>query len=252
MKKMIPLAILIVLAATGTLLYYFYPSSPEEFYTTDEAKELINEVYPEAKVDVVQEIIKVTESHAFVPFISEDNYMGASFWGWKNHKWKLTIVENSLLPKIWRIDKEDPEEAYIVWNIHPAMETDKLGIYMHRPRHYYEMNEVEHYEPQFQFEEIYSLKEHTYGAKQIPEDWTITLKNYYRLEEVDYLQEFITGNALMRIGWYPLNEAEEETLPEGGYYQKNGVYDHDEKYQALQYLPMLSEQELERDLGEKE
>ncbi|CDO04389.1 hypothetical protein BN988_02946 [Oceanobacillus picturae] len=216
MKKMIPLAILIVLAATGTLLYYFYPSSPEEFYTTDEAKELINEVYPEAKVDVVQEIVKVTDYHAFVPFISEDNYMGASFWEWKNHKWKLTIVKNSLLPKIWRIDKEDPEEAYIVWNIHPAMETDKLGIYMHRPRHYYEMEEVEHYEPQFQFEEIYSLKEHTYGAKQIPAEWAITLKNYYRLEEVDYLREFITGNAHMRIGWYPLNEAERRDVTRRG------------------------------------
>ncbi|WP_042225086.1 hypothetical protein [Oceanobacillus manasiensis] len=252
MKKMIPLAILIVLVATGTLLYYFYPSSPEGFYTTDEAKELINEVYPEAKVDVVQEIVKVTDSHAFVPFISQDNYMGASFWEWKNHKWKLTIVKNSLLPKIWRIDEEDPEEAYIVWNIHPAMETDKLGISMHRPRHFYEMNEEEHYEPQFQFEEIYSLKEQTYGAKQIPEEWAITLKNYYRIEEVDYLQEFITGNPLMRIGWYPLNEAEEETLPEGGYYQKNGVYANDEKYQTLQYLPMLSEQKLEKDLDEKE
>ncbi|WP_404458079.1 hypothetical protein [Oceanobacillus kapialis] len=246
MNKLIALITgLLMIAGIGVLIYYIVPTTPEAFYTPDEAKERINQKYPEAKVDVVQEVVKVKDTHAFVPYISEDNYMGASFWEWRNHKWELTVVKNSLLPEIWRLDGENPEDAYIVWNIHPASKWGSFGLYMYRTPYYYEMNNKEYYKPQIQFEEIYSLKEQTYGVQKIPEEWANFIKDYNSLEGNENTEFSIVGNGDTRIEWIPYDKNKGATIV-GDYYKMNEDYGESDDRLAFNYLSMLSEIDLER------
>ncbi|QPC47616.1 hypothetical protein [Mangrovibacillus cuniculi] len=143
---------------------------------TEQLVEDINVLFPEVEAEEIQDIIFLDNRHVVVPFISEDNQYGVSYWAWENFNWKVLNIRSKGDPELWMLDKKDPSTYHIVWNIHPDDEMKGINFYLTKDRQYRILNGVTHqYGPKVFLEEKVDLEGKTYGVKKFTRQWSTTI-----------------------------------------------------------------------------
>src|SRR5690554_1062982 len=157
MKKKQVFIILALIVLTA-VVYLFYFAAPGEFPQKDALITEINE-YTGANAHEIQDIIKIDERHAFVPYISKDEFYGFSFWVWDKYRWKVVRVSTWGRPEVWKIKENDPSSYHIVWNFSPKEEFRELKFYLLRDRNGYRSGDISVYMPKVQMEETLPFAE---------------------------------------------------------------------------------------------
>jgi len=156
--------------------YWIISAKPGAFHDATQLIDKINDVFPQAQAKVIQDTIKLDDKHIVVPFISENDDYGLSYWVWKHYSWKLVYVSTRGLPELWKLGN-DPSTYHIVWNLHPDSNVDSLHFYMERHRGYRVSRGIEHYYyPKIQLDEAVSLEGKTYGSMKLWDDWSATIR----------------------------------------------------------------------------
>ncbi|TFB23868.1 hypothetical protein E3U55_03370 [Filobacillus milosensis] len=199
------------------LIYWFYFSKPTDFPSDQQLAKEINQIFPKADVDTIQDTIILDSEHVFVPFVSSNEEYGSSYWTWEKHKWKPVYINTVGDPLVWRIDSKDPSSSFIVWNIHPRDNVNYMRFYMIRDRGYHISYGIHTYIPQIQMEKQLSLKEQGYGVLKLPIEWGNFLTRANRLAKAQ--NPNVTFNSLLPdasvyIGWMPYNSDDELVFPE--------------------------------------
>jgi hypothetical protein len=215
-------------------IYWFYFSKPGPFLKNNDILLEMNRTYPEVSAKTVQDTIFLDKKHVFVPFISERDRYGLSYWIWKNHKWKVAYIENAGQPKIWKISKKDLKTHYFIWNIHPEDQLKTLRFFLIRNRGFHGTNDSYSYLPRVQMENSVSIKQKPYGVMKMPKDWVSFMSPFIKVESAklpeSIFQTFILEQH-MYIGWIPYDQSGKETFPEksvngNGYSMEDIVIDH--------------------------
>ncbi|NIK79120.1 hypothetical protein FHS15_004278 [Paenibacillus castaneae] len=241
-KKII---ILVSLAAIALIVILFYNAQPKDFPNDKQLIENMNGHYPEAGALKVQAATRLDERHAVVPFISSDDHYGVSYWIWKGLKWKLARVDTGE-PKLWKLNANDPSTYYLVWNIDPKDQLNRINYYLIGPRGYSITQKPESniYTPKIQKQFSSAVEEQTYGVLQLPEEWVQIMSSSLQLNKArqpsDIFQNRSFGSPI-HVAWMPINQAEEMKNPiytfNGGHYQLEKI--------NLDYLQIINQDELE-------
>lgn len=211
----IGLGIFVVLSSA--IIYSFYFSEPATFPENASLVKEINSFFPEADANVIQDTIPVDEHHVLVPFISNKNDYGLSYWVWKKHQWNVASIDTKGEPKIWKINRNQPSSYYYVWNIHPDDRLSSIDFYLIRDRGYIVSEGVENYKPRIQMEMGVSLKEKSYGLMPLPDDWVTIINTFTNVESANQPNDFMTSffpEQHMFFGWIPYTQKNKETFPE--------------------------------------
>jgi hypothetical protein len=217
-----------------SFIYWFYFSEPKPFLRTNAILEELNQTYPEVSAKTVQDTIFIDSKHIFVPFISERDQYGLSYWVWSNHKWKVAYIENTGQPKLWKISKKDLKTHYFVWNIHPQDQLKTLRFFLIRDRGLHGSTDGYTYLPRVQMEKSISIKQKRYGVMELPKDWISFMDSYIKVESAKQpnssFQSFIPEHQ-MYIGWIPYDHNGKVTFPErslngNGYSMEDVSIDH--------------------------
>lgn len=242
-KKII---ILVSLAAIALIVILIYNGKPKQFPNVERLIESINGHFPEASALKVQDIARLDERHAVVPFISSDDHYGISYWIWKGLKWKLARIDTRGEPILWKLNANDPSTYYLVWNIDPKDQLDNLDYYLIGPRGYSITQKPESniYTPKIQKQFSAALEEHTYGVLQLPKEWVQIISSSLQLNKArqpNRVFQNMTFNPIMHIVWMPISQAEQMPFP------SNSVNGH--SYQVdnmnLEHMRIINEAELE-------
>lgn len=205
-KKGYVVFIIILLSMT---VYWFYFSTPTSFPTNQQLIEEINRIFPKATASIIQDTIPIDERHVFVPFISQKDDYGLSYWVWKNHKWQVASIDTKGQPILWKRSVNDPASFYFSWNIHPNDQLSSIHFYLIRDRRYRFAEGIERYYPRIQMEKSVSLQEKSYGLMQLPDDW-VTLMHAYR--EGESARQSL--EQLLFFGWIPYNRTNQQHFPD--------------------------------------
>lgn len=160
--------------------YWFYQSIPTDFPGKEFANSEIMDLFPEADIQEIQEIIMLDEKHVFTPFITNQQSYGGSLWEWKYHKWQFISIDTDFKPRIWKAEPENPASYIILWNFHPDNNLKSLTFYLKKEKGYSVTEGKELYQPSIQMEYIQPLDgELSYGYMEIPRQWRefITIEN---------------------------------------------------------------------------
>ena len=169
--KLILLAVIVLISA-AVAVYCLYLSPPKEFPSKEEITESMMNTFPEADIKEIQDIIFLDDRHAFVPFITKSDGYGFSFWEWDKHDWHFSSIDTGATPRIWKIDKKNPAENFIVWNFHPENDLKSLTFFLMKDRGYSVTDGKENYQPKIQMNfKVDMVGEKTYGFTKIPNQW---------------------------------------------------------------------------------
>jgi hypothetical protein len=217
MKKkvwtLVGLGVLVVVPSI--ILYWFYFSKPVSFPTNEQLVEEINSIFPEAASSVIQDTIPVDERHVVVPFISNDNDYGLSYWIWKKHKWRVATINTKGEPKIWKINRKDPSSFRLVWNIHPEDQLSSIAFYIIRDRGYQITDGIDNYVPRIQMEKKVSLQEKSYGMMELPDEWMGVMNSHIEAQKTELFFNDFFPERNMFLGWIPIDQSDKETFPKG-------------------------------------
>lgn len=237
----------ILLNGIGIILvcffYWFYFSKPGPFLQDKEILSIMNKQYPEVSATTVQDTIFLDKSHVFVPYISESNNYGISYWIWRKHKWKVAYIDTTGQPKTWKISKGDPSKQYIVYNFHPEDRLNKLRFFIIRERNFHVSDGVETYLPRVQMEKSIGITHKSYGVMKIPKEWAIFQEQFIKVEAAkqgNTIFQSLDFGHHMYIGWIPYDQNGVKSFPEksvngNGYFFENVIIEH---------LMILNESEL--------
>lgn len=229
-----------VFILSSVLIYWFYFSKPNSFPKSDQLIEEINDVFPEAEASVIQNTIHVDERHVYVPFISEDEDYGKSYWEWKKHKWKVLSIDTTGEPLVWKIDRKDPSTFHLVWNINPHDQLSYAEFFLIRKRGYLISGGREHYYPGVQMGKKVHLDEKSYGVLQLPNEWVTFMDSFIKVETAKHPDLFFPGQS-MDFGWIPYDRLDKETFPKssvnGSSFTTGDIY--------LDFIRTLDEDEIE-------
>lgn len=171
-KKLLLLSFLVLIFSTCSLGYWFYFSPPGEFPSKQEAIDAMMDTFPEADIKEIQDVIFLDPKHVYVPFITNDEGYGSSFWEWKLHEWKFFSIDTGTTPRIWRIDPDNPASNFIIWNFHPDNQLKNLTFYLMKERGYSISDGKESYQPQVEMNFQANLENKPYyGYIKIPKAW---------------------------------------------------------------------------------
>ncbi|MBR7798046.1 hypothetical protein GT022_18615 [Agaribacter marinus] len=161
-KKIIMFSLLA--AVIVFFIYWFYPFKPSVFLSDEQIALEIEEVIFKSNVKQVQDVIKIDERHFFVPFITENQTYSGSYWEWKRNQWKLNWVKINLRPRVLKIEENNPETYYFVWNLDPRDQVAALDFFLKKKRGYSGTN----YHPAIQMKDEISLDTSSYGIRKLP------------------------------------------------------------------------------------
>ncbi|MCH1624300.1 hypothetical protein [Fredinandcohnia quinoae] len=223
------------------IIYVYYFSNPSEFPSDRNLVSEMNQLYPEANVSKIQDTVIIDEKHIFVPFISNDDLYGTSFWEWKKRRWEPISINSVGEPRIWMINKSNPSTYHLVWNIHPDDKMNYFKFYLIQDRSYHITLGVHNYQPRIQMEKKITFEGDTYGTMQLPKDWSSIIDS---LEKVSSNNFFLTGDFFQNkdfyFGWNPYGHSNKEYFPErsvnGISFSTGGIFEH---------VSILSEEGLE-------
>ncbi|WP_025025856.1 hypothetical protein [Caldalkalibacillus mannanilyticus] len=189
--------------------------SPTPFPTDEELIKEIHRVNPKANVSVIQEKLFLDERHVFVPYISEANDYGKSFWVWQHHQWKMVYMKTKGYPELWRLDKKNPATHHIVWNIDPDDQVSAMSFYMVRDRRYSVSGGVHTYEPSVQMEKKVTLSS-SYGVLPLSDEWVSFITPFTKVQSAKQRSSIFTPFLLesyLLFGWIPYDDMNQEIFP---------------------------------------
>lgn len=205
------------LITTAALLYWFYLAPPESFPSKQEVMANMMDTFPEANIKEIQDIMFIDSKHVFVPFITNSESHGLSFWHWDKHEWKFISIDTGATPRMWRIDPKNPEHNVILWNFHPKNELKSLTFYIMKERGYSVTDGKENYQPKIQLEFKIELEgQTTYGFTNIPMNWqeyATSESNLMSAITPDPLFFGIFQPSYYYYGWRAMNEEGSEDYP---------------------------------------
>ncbi|MFF2448819.1 hypothetical protein ACFVSW_17145 [Neobacillus sp. NPDC058068] len=217
-KKIWFLALLVVVVLSAIAIYWFYFSKPDPFLTNKQLIEEINQLFPEADVKVIQDMISIDKRHWVVPFVAKGDKYGFSNWEWQQHNWEIASINTTEQPYIWKINSEDPSTFHFVWNIHPADQIGYLTFYLIRERGFHGSNGQVTYDPGVQMAKKVALHEKSYGVLQLPDDWAVFMNTFKKVESAknpDKLIKTLFPDKRMYFGWTAYDQLGKETIPNG-------------------------------------
>ncbi|MDP5276261.1 hypothetical protein [Chengkuizengella axinellae] len=227
-----------------SLYYWFYLANPDDIPSNKQLVEKMNRVFPAANVAHIQDKIRLDEKHIFIPFISSKDEYGVSYWIWTKHKWELVNINTTGSPEVWNIKEKNPSTHFIVWNIHPDDQLETIKFHLLKDRGYRIADGVERYHPKVQMEETISLKENSYGAISIPEDWTQIIKSYRNIEPVQsfsFFNHYGFSQYYIYYGWTSYDQYGNQTFP-GNSVNGNGYSNRDYN---IDFMMIMDEAKLE-------
>jgi len=218
------------------IVYWFYFSKPTSFPTNEQLVDEMNSIFPKAAASIIQDTIPIDEGHVLVPFISNKDDYGLSYWAWKNHKWKVVTIDTKGKPMLWKLNINDPSSLYFVWNIHPKDQLSSIHFYLIRDRGFRIAEGIERYNPRVQMEKRVSVQEKSYGLMQLPDDWVTFMNAYIKVESAKQSPE-----RDIYFGWIPYDQTNKESFPESSV---NGAgYSNGEV--GLEYVMILDKGDIE-------
>ncbi|TRM12316.1 hypothetical protein FH966_11810 [Lentibacillus cibarius] len=236
---------IMVLLLSLFFIYRFYFAKPSAFPPDEQLAEQMNNVFPKANVETIQDTIKLDTEHVFVPFQSSDNHYGASYWIWERNEWKPAKIDTLGKPMIWNIDSENPSASHIVWNLHPSDGISKADFYLIRKRSYFISRGEHTYIPRIQMKESVNFGEESYGVLALPDDWRSFMTETTEMASEQKLNTAFTNiltDKNIFIGWMPLNDHHKVTYPE---HSVNGnSFNH--SYIDIGFVGMVDKDELEK------
>jgi len=241
-KKVVLIPILIVMIAI--VVYLFFDGKPQPFPENTHAIKAINQLYTEANVSKIADVIPLDSKHVFVPFISGNDHYGKSFWVWNRFQWRLIRIDTRGEPYLWKLDEKDSSTHYIVWNIDPKDELSELKYYLIRERYAYSSQDVESYTPRIQMELQVSLQKQKYGVLPFPKDWVKLVNGNLRLGNTNQFSSIFhmsSPSSSMYIGWIPYGDQGKMIFPNN---TLNGR-SFDSGRIHLDFVRILNESELE-------
>jgi hypothetical protein len=215
MKKKLAFVIGIGMVLVALSLYWLQDKEPSPFPTDEQIISEINTTYSKTSAKTIQDTIYVDEHHVLVPFISDTDDYGLSYWAWEGSNWIPSYIDSSGLPMVWKIDRDNPASYRLAWNINPKNSLETIDFYLVRDRNYLFIEGEGEYHPRVQMVEEVFLQE-SYGLKQLPEEWAAIIKASHRAatqESRMFFNNFHT-DPHMQVGWIPFNEAGEKHIPE--------------------------------------
>ncbi|MCG3088926.1 hypothetical protein [Sporosarcina cyprini] len=214
MKKRLVMGLAAFLVLCIGFIYWFYFSIPSSFPTDQEVAERINKAFPGAVVSTVLDKLPADERHLVIPFISEEDDYGLSYWVWEQREWKIAEVDGGGRPKIWKVDVKDPSSYRIVWNIRPDQQTHSVSFYAVQHRNYSWGDEFERYVPRVQMEKEVLLSSSQYGMIAFPEEWLSYLESEQQASTSTSHGSTLTSmymDSTLQFGWNLYDEAKNET-----------------------------------------
>ncbi|WP_285767779.1 hypothetical protein [Peribacillus sp. SI8-4] len=184
-KKFILLAP--VLLIIGILSFINFPKDPDPFPSDEQVIERITSFFSEIRPKIIQDRIFLDDRHVFVPFISEDDGYGMSFWVWKNNEWIAASVSGGGQPMVWN----GGEEAVIMWNLNPKDEVGEISIFVKKERDFMVSGELATYQPRMGMMHRIPLEGKMYGAESFPDHWQELIKQYGEIQSSDGQNEFL-------------------------------------------------------------
>lgn len=182
-KKRVVLVILLLLIISFAA-YRFYLSKPQAFVQQTEIIQQLKQFEPTITVQSVEDIIRVDDSHYFVPILAEDGQQASLLYQWRKGKWQIDYVRigSSTFMHGWQLDANDPRSIVFVWHF-PKDAIDSVDIYLLRKRNAFDSNGHQHYVPQIQLKETLHLNQH-YGVQPMSQAFSETLHqlNQYQFE----------------------------------------------------------------------
>jgi len=242
-RRLLVVALLVVLLLS-VFLFWFYFSKPSAFPTNDQLIQEINDTFPRTAVDIIQDRVSVDERHVFVPFITEKDDYGVSYWVWKQRKWRAESISGDGQPHMWKINKKDPSTYHFIWNMHPDNQLDSADFYLIRDRGYRGTGDVWSYYPRIQMREKIFLQEKSYGVLQFLDEWVSFLNPFMKVESAKQPGVFFNGfypEQQLLFGWVSYDSMGESTYPKNGL--NGGLYS---SYGGdIEYVRFLNEGEVE-------
>ncbi len=239
-KYIIGLGLLVILLAAMTYWYFF--TEPSTLPADEQLVKEINSFHLQADAEVIQDTIFVDERNVLVPFISNKENYGLSFWTWHNKKWMINSVNTKGNPVLWKIDPNDPSSYRFVWNIHPDDQLGFIDFFLIRDRGYQGIDDKQFYDPKVQMRETVSLGDESYGIVKIPHEWTAFMDAFIEVEMAKQptIMSSFYSEMYMYFGWIAYDEDREEADPElsfGGSGSSGGI--------ELEHIRMLQKRDIE-------
>ncbi len=219
-KRLLIIIGVFVIVLVGLFIYWFVYSKPTSFPNHEQLTKEMNLIFPEAKVEVIQDTIHLDEKHVFVPFISAENQYGVSYWGWQNRKWNVGSISTTGEPHIWKIDEKDSSTFHFVWNMQPEDQVHHIKFFLIRDRSFYVTDGVEDYSPRIQLDNNVALNNKSYGVSQLSKEWVSVIDSHEEFllsKQPDMFFNSFFSNPSMHFGWVPYNEKNEVSFGKGSY-----------------------------------
>ncbi|PJN86592.1 hypothetical protein [Bacillus sp. mrc49] len=236
-KKIILLAAILLMI--GVLSFTQLPKDPDPFLSDKQVIKRINSFFSEAQPKIIQDRIFLDDTHVFVPFISEDDGYGMSFWIWKNNKWRAASVNEGGEPQVWNGEKK----SKIIWNINPKDEVGEIRFFLKKEREFMVADGVDTYQPGMEMMHRITLQEKMYGVEEYPDHWQELMTQYAKIQAKDGQNEFLAlGDGLQVFtGFYDAKG--KETFPQTSF-TGNG-YSTGDDFVDVPFLVQVHENELE-------
>jgi len=241
-KKLMMVPILLVIIAF--LVYLFFYRKPQPFPHNTQAIKAMNRLYAEANIRIITDVIPLDSRHVFVPFISEDNHYGMSFWVWDRFQWKPGKIDTRGEPYIWKINERDASTHYIVWNMDPQDEVSEIKYYLIGERDFHSSEDVETYSSRVQMDLTITTQDKKHGVLPFPKDWIELINSNLRLSEANQPASLFQMNrpsSSLYIGWIPYDHQGKVTFPDntvnGSSFDSGGI--------NIDFVRILNESELE-------
>jgi hypothetical protein len=236
----------IIFGAIAIILIYnslFLAASPKPFLQEEALISEINQFAPNAEAEVIQDKILIDETHRFVPFINKEDDYGMSFWVWKMRDWRLESVHTRGEPHIWKINRHEPAAYVLVWNIDPKDQVSSIEFYQIQDRNAGRTDGADYYRPRVQMEYSAAIKDKTYNAVPMPEEWVVYTEHAMKIK-TPQMNSFINrffSDSPMFIAWLPKDSSGKETFPK---HTVNGT-NHSSGKEIIDFVRIINASELE-------
>ncbi|MGE7761295.1 hypothetical protein [Peribacillus sp. NPDC097895] len=199
-----------VISMGGILLFGRFPKAPEPFLSNRQVIEQINSNFSEAQPLVIQDQIFLDDTHVFVPFISEDNRYGMSFWVWKGNKWRVASVENRGQPHVWNGE----EKSLIMWNMDPKDDISEIRVFMKKDRDFMVSDGKATYQPGIEMMHSIVMQGKMYGVETYPDNWQELMDHFVKLKGEVGQKDFLELNEPIQLAINFYDKDGKETYPE--------------------------------------
>ncbi|MBT2641315.1 hypothetical protein J7I80_03610 [Bacillus sp. ISL-41] len=237
MRKNVRFLLLFIVLIAGGVLYWYYFAPLTAFPDKEEIRYTLGNSNNGIHAAEIQDTIFLDDKHVFIPFITETESHGISFWEWRNHEWQLTSFSVGSMPQIWKIDSEDPETYYVIWNFHPENDLDYLTFYLMKDLGYSITEGKHQYSPGVQMDFRSEVGEQSYGYSQIPPEWQEYIEAEIKLMEAmkpDFLFADFYPPAQYYFGWQ--STLTDGTIEYPSYPDNNGFGSGSQSTETLRFL----------------